>query len=298
MKKNNFNNYINTSNQKNSKVFLDMTHKLNQRFEFRDTEQSEDFTGPAFADLYHITTNFYKTHFPILYQNFIPIYLALWKVRTKDTIGLNNMHQDGGIQYFAKDLYKSRMITSWTNLYKDHIPGLSDSDLGIYIIDNEDPHNQELYEKMAQKNTHFYQKGSQELLDIRQIGDTAISYDLNSLRKQYFDYSEGTTIQFNSHLLHGAKSIDPDKLCLQPYDFNKYRASLTGVWIHQDDFNHEVLQMQEDDYEQLYLSGVSKNERLHIKKSYSLYCQKEIMRIQDISELIRAYFSYNNISPQ
>ena len=204
------------------------------------------------------------------------------------------MHQDGGIHYFAKNGYQSRMITLWTNLYKDSILGLSDNDLGIYVIDNKDPNHQKLYEMLVRKNTHFYQKGSKKLYDIRQIGNVTISYDLDSLRKRYFDYSKGTTIQFNSHLLHGTKSLEADKLCLQPCDFSKYRASLTSVWIHRDDLNHKVLQMNEDDYEELYLSGISKKDRYRIKDQYAPFFQKEIMRLQCITELIRVHFSYNN----
>ncbi|WP_341750191.1 hypothetical protein [Candidatus Tisiphia endosymbiont of Sialis lutaria] len=294
MKKSNFNNYIHISHQTGSRVFSEMVHKLDHKFDFQGTEQSEDFTGSAFTTLYQITINFYKTHFPILYQSFIPLYLSLWKLRVKDTIGINNMHQDGGIQYFAKNGYQSRMITLWTNLYKDHVTSLSDNDLGIYVIDNKNPHHQNLYENMARKNTHFYQKGSRELSDIRQIGSVAIPYDLDSLSKQYFDYSEGTTIQFNSHLLHGTKSLEMDKLCLQLCDFSKYRVSLTSVWIHQHDFNQKVLEMHAEDYEQLYLSGISKKDWYRIKNLYASFCQKETMRLQYITELIRFHFSYNN----
>ncbi|MEY4334477.1 MAG: hypothetical protein RLZZ196_3221, partial [Bacteroidota bacterium] len=60
----NFSNYLYTSNQGDSKVFLEMLKKLDQKFSFLDTEESADFTGPAFTDLYPIVINFYKTHFP------------------------------------------------------------------------------------------------------------------------------------------------------------------------------------------------------------------------------------------
>jgi len=290
----NFSNYLYTSNQGDSKVFLEMLKKLDQKFSFQDTEESADFTGPAFTDLYPIVINFYKTHFPVFYRDFIPLYLALWKVRVKDVIGLNNMHQDGGIYYFAKNGYQSRMITLWTNLYKDNIPSLSDNDLGIYVIDNEDPNHQKLYQMLIQKNTHFYQKDSKKLYDIRQIGNIMVSYDLDSLRKQYFDYSKGTTIQFNSHLLHGTKSLEANKPLLQPCDFTKYRASLTSVWIHRNDLNRKVLQMNEGDYEELYLSGITQKDSRRIKDLYAPFFQKEIMRLQCITKLIRFHFLYDN----
>lgn len=299
MKKNDFDNYIHVSHQSNSQVFSQMVYELDKEFNFRMTQQAEDFTGPAFTTLYQITNNFYRTYFPNLYKDFIPLYLAVWKVRVKDTIGINNMHQDGGIQYFAKNLYQSQMVNLWTNLHKDYIPSLSDSDLGIFVIDNKDPDNQELYEKMVQKNTHFYQRSSKELYDIRQIGDAAISYELDSLKKLYFDYSEGTTIQFNSHLLHGTKSLEKNKLHLLHSDeLNKYRATLTSVWVHQRDFNHAVLEIKEEDYEQIYLSEINKKDRNKVKSLYYPFCQKEVLRLRCIMELIRTHFLYNNPSYQ
>jgi len=295
MTKSDFDNYIHLSYQNDSKVFSEMVDELNRQFAFRSTDKSEDFTGTSFTTLYPIVINFYKTHFPTLYQNFIPIYFSLWKLSVKDVIGLNgNMHQDGGIQYFGKNGYRSRMVNVWTNLYKDRVDGLSDSDLGIYVIDSEDPHHRELYKNMEKKNTHFYQKNSRELYDIRQIGEISISYDLDSLNKLYFDYSEGTTIQFNSHLLHGTKSLEMDKLLFLPSDLNKYRVSLASVWVHQDDFNQDVLQIPEDDYEQVYLSGFDKNDWNRMKKAYSFFCPKEIMRLKYITELVRLHLSYNN----
>ncbi|CAN0502332.1 unnamed protein product, partial [Ectocarpus sp. 12 AP-2014] len=291
MKRSNFNNYLHTSNQADSKIFLEMVKKLDHVFNFQATEQSADFTGPAFTTLYPIALNFYKTHFPVFYRDFIPLYLALWKIRVKDVIGLNNMHQDGGIHYFAKNGYQSRMITLWTNLYKDNIAGLSNNDLGIYVIDNKDPSHQSLYEEMAQKNTHFYQKDNNKLYDIRQIGNITVSYNLNSLKKKYFDYTKGTTIQFNSHLLHGTKFLEAKNLNLQPSDFNKHRTSLTSVWIHKNDLNQEILQMQEKDYEQLYLSGITTKDQYQTKDLYTQFFQKEIMRVQCITELIRLHLS-------
>ena len=290
----NFDNYIHLSYQNDSKVFLGMREELDRKFNFLDTDQAEDFTGPSFTALYEIAINFYKTHFPMLHQGFIPIYFSLWKLRVKDVIGVRNMHQDGGIQYFGKNGYQSRMVNVWTNLYKDHVPGLSENDLGIYVIDNKDPCHQELYKTLAQHNTHFYQKDFGRLYDIRQMGEISVPYDLDSLKKWYFDYSEGTTIQFNSHLLHGTKALEIDEFNLQASDLNKFRVSLASVWVHQDDFNQEVLQIPEKNYEQIYLSGFDKNDWDRVKNSYSLFCKKEVMRLKYITELARLHLSYNN----
>jgi hypothetical protein len=289
MKKIDFNNNIHISYQNNSKVFLAMREELNKKFNLLSTDQSEDFTGPSFVILYQMTINFYKTHFSMLYKNFIPLYFSLWKIRVKDVFNVHNMHQDGGIYYFGKNGYKSRMVNVWTNLYKDYVSYLPDSDLGIYIIDNKEPQHQQLYENMAQTKTHFYQKGSENLHDIRQIGDISISYDLNSLKKQYFDYSEGTTIQFNSHLLHGTKSLEKNNFQFPSCDLNKHRISLVSVWVHQRDFNQKLLQIPEEDYEKIYLAGFIKDDWEQIKNSYSLFLQKEIFRIKCIVELARVH---------
>ena len=289
-----FDNFVQTTNQSDSEYFTDIVKKLESEFNFLAPDKSQDFTSSAFIPIYNITKPFYKAHFPIIHQDYIPLYFSLWKLSVQDMVGIQNIHQDGGIHYFSRDGYQSRMVTLWTNLYKDTVPGLSNQDLGIFIIDNQESSHHDLYIRMAKENTHFYQKSPTELLDIRQLGDISISYDLNSLKKKYFDYSKGTTIQFNSHLLHGSKPVEGNAGQFQPEDLAKFRVSLTSVWIHKDDINKDIPQMREQDYEQIYLSHLNKKERRQIKDHHNHFCVKEHMRLHYIIELIRAHAREKN----
>ncbi|MCG7534091.1 hypothetical protein [Pseudoalteromonas sp. OOF1S-7] len=284
------NNYIDISQQAGSKVFDCMVDALDSAFDFMHTKQSQDFTGGAFVPLYDLTTQFYQTHFQCIYQHYVPLYFSLWKLRVRDTIGLDNTHQDGGIHYFANNGYQSRMITLWTALYKDSMPSLSASDLGLFVVDSENPKHFQIYEQMARTNTHFYRSRAGVLRDIRQLGNLTVGYDENALERQVYDYMKGTTIQFNSHLLHGTNSI-VEQMPLSLSEYDRFRVALTSVWIHQDDFNHAILDMHQEDYAQLYLAGIAQKERAEIRRQQVPLCQKEIGRLEAISQLARHHLS-------
>ncbi|MCG7560168.1 hypothetical protein [Pseudoalteromonas sp. McH1-42] len=284
------NNFINVSQQGGSSEFEHMVSALDSAFDFTHTEASQDFTGGAFVQLYDLTKGFYQTHFEHIYQHYVPLYFSLWKLRVKDTIGLENMHQDGGIHYFASNGYQSRMITLWTALHKDPMPSLSASDLGLFVVDSENPSHFTLYERLAQTNTHYYRSAPGLLRDIRQIGNSSVCYDEHTLERQVYDYVNGTTIQFNSHLLHGTNSI-AEQAHLSRKEYDCFRAALTSVWIHRDDFNHAILNMHLEDYAQLYLAGIEPQYWAKIKCQQAHLCNKEIGRIETITQLARHHLS-------
>ena len=114
--------------------------------------------------------------------------------RLKDVLKVDNIHQDGGIHYFSKNGYQSRMVTVWTNIYKDDIAGLSKSDLGIFVIENDETSNQSVYEKMVKENTHFISKRKGELMDNMYIAGSLIKCDTDKLKRRYFDFKKGTSI--------------------------------------------------------------------------------------------------------
>jgi hypothetical protein len=133
------NNYINISELGGTKVFMQTTNELEEVFRFKRPGITQDFTADAFIPLYKSSRKFYEYYYPEIICDYVPIYISMWRLSLKEMLGIKNMHQDGGINYFAKNGYAARMKTLWTNLYKDKVAGLNESDMGIYIIDSENP---------------------------------------------------------------------------------------------------------------------------------------------------------------
>jgi hypothetical protein len=284
-------NFINISEFGGSNVFMQTTKELEKVFHFKRPGITQDFTADAFVDLYKISRKFYEYYYSELINDYIPIYISMWRLSLKELLGIKNMHQDGGISYFAKNGYSSRMKTLWTNLYKDTAHGLNESDMGIYIIDCEDPAHKQLYEKMAKYNTHFYQANDQKLCDMRQLGNIAINYDLNTLKRSYFTFKEGTSVQFNSRQLHGSKPIKKEINAFSEIDLNRFRVSLTSVWLHKEDIDHDVVDKPSSEDEELYLSACDSSEWPLIKEKYKSICDRESLRLKLIRNLVATHIS-------
>ena len=111
------------------------------------------------------------------------------------------------------------------------------------------------------------------------VGGAVIPYDTASTTKRYFDYKVGTNILFNSHLLHGTKSLDVTSE-FPPDELEKFRVSLSSVWLHKENLNFKVLTMPETDYHHLYLSRHAPEFWPELRKNFgqSNYSQHFSMR--------------------
>lgn len=277
-------------NDKDQSVYIDMVNALEKEFLYMSSVGKSDITNQKdFIRLYEITQTFYKEVFPEIYDHYVPLYSSLWKQRLKDLLKIDNIHQDGGIHYFSKNGYQSRMITVWTNIYKDEIEGLSPSDMGVFVIDNDAPCNVSVYEKMEKENTHFHSKREGELTDNMYIGGAVIKCNTGKLKRRYFDFKEGTSIQFNSHLLHGSKTFDLSSMSYSPEELNKFRVSLTGVWIHKDDLDMTVVNMPESEHEKLFMCKQDKESWSDIKSYFGAACKEENARLINIKKLINIH---------
>ncbi len=281
------NNGIDVQDHGASEIFRDVTACLEREFLYMRPDITQDFTGSAFEPLYDITLPFYEAHYPILLRDYLPLYFSLWKMTLGDTIGLGNMHQDGGIHYFARNGYDARMLTLWTNIYKDKVPLLSDTDMGIFTVDSQYPDHIDLYDRMAAANTHFFQKDQRRLVDIRQLGNIEIREELSKLKKDLYAFKPGTTIQFSSRLLHGTQPFTGNVKAFSSEQLAAFRVSLSSVWIHRDDLDFSILERNPETYEQLYFSACPPSDWKQLKQRYAAVCAREELRLRLISGLVR-----------
>jgi hypothetical protein len=273
-----------------SDCYRSTVRQLEETFGFLSSSRKLDITPQTdFIKLHRITRGFYGSYFADIFTDYVPLYHSLWKLRLKDASKLENTHQDGGIYYFSAKGYRSRMITLWTNIYRDYIPGLSDSDMGLFVVDNKPPGNQRLYDRLEAADTHFFLKRSEQLADNTYIGGKLIKWDLSKLVKTYFDYCPGTNVCFNSHLLHGSKPLSDDLSHRSEIELNKFRVSLTSVWLHRDDVAWSVVTCSERDYENVYLSRIDKSMWPGVKRAFAHACTKEADRLTNISALVKEH---------
>ncbi|WP_459209602.1 hypothetical protein [Aquimarina rhabdastrellae] len=268
-------------------TYMGMVKKLQSDFNFKASEKANDITKQSdFISIYDTTIPFYQKAFPAIYKDYVPLYFSLWKLRVKDVATIQNLHQDGGIHYFSKNGYASRMLTLWTNIYKDDFKKLNQTDLGIFVVNNQYPNHQELYETLATRDRHFFQHSPNTLHTIQQLGAAPVHYDLHRLKPTSFSYTPGTSIQFNSHLLHGSTPLSQPLERLPKSVLDRYRVSLTSVWIRKDDLQTAILHTPEKDYDVFYLSTFPISQWKEIRKRYPNACAKEHRRIHHIKTLI------------
>lgn len=269
-------------------VFNKMVAALDKDFGFMCSGGCNDITGGEdFVRLYDLTKEFYKEMYVEVYENYVPLYMSLWKQRLKDVINCDNIHQDSGIHFFSKNGYQSRMMNIWTNIYKDQITGTSESDLGIFVVENDRCENKKIYEIMEKENAHFMIKKKGEIMDIMHVAGPVIKCDTENLSRRYFDFKEGTSICFNSHLLHGSKKHSGGDI-FSDEDLEKFRVSLTGVWIHRDDLDQSVLDIPESEHEKLYLKIHERDMWQDLKVCFPDACNAESARLSHIKNLAKA----------
>ena len=280
------------SNDINGIDYIQMRAHLMETFSLIDCDRRSDVTNMKdFSTLHEITKSFYRSAFSNVYENYVPLYHSVWKQRLKDLKIVDNIHQDGGVHYFSRNGYQSRMITIWTNIYKDDFNNLSDSDLGIFVIDNKDPVNQYLYEEMEKANTHFFKKRDGEIASCMYVAGPVLKCDTTKLNQTYFEYKEGTSIMFNSHLLHGSKRFHGDLNKFSSGELDKFRMSLTSVWLHKEDLDYSILSLPESKYEEIYLSRIERSLWAEVKTYFKEACETENFRLTQIKGLIEKHLS-------
>ena len=276
------------SHDTGSAAYQGMLERLERQFGYLESARRSDITGQRdFIALHELTRGFYQHAFGAIYHDYVPLYHSIWKLRLKDVRKIDNIHQDGGVHYFSRNGYQSRMLTIWTNVYRDQIPGLGASDMGIFVVDNKDPAHAALYQRMEQENTHFISKKKGELSDCMYLAGPVLKCDTDCLTRSHLDYHPGLSIVFNSHMLHGSKCWAGDLGALPPEQLEKFRVSLTSVWIHKDDLNRAVLDMPEAEYERLYLSRVEPDVWPDVKAYFADACALEQQRLAETARLVR-----------
>lgn len=276
-------NYIRVTELAGSEVFHTTVQRLEQTFHFLQPDITQDFTGAAFVELYKNSRALYQAHFPEMMADYVPIYVSMWKLSAHEMVDLKNMHQDGGIHYFAKNGYQARMKTLWTNLYKSEQSDTASEEMGIYVVDCENPDHHALYQQLAKHNTHFFQRSDYQLCDMRQLGDISVDYDLTSLEQTAFPYKVGTSIQFNSRMLHGSKALK------QEGDPDRFRVALTSVWLHKDDLDESVVQKPDLQDEELFLAACEPSLWPALLQEKKPICDREKMRLRLIRDLIATH---------
>jgi hypothetical protein len=96
-------------------------------------------------------------------------------------------------------------------------------------------------------------------------------------------------VSFNSHLLHGSKPLSDDSSQYSDIELNKFRVSLTSVWLHRDDVAWSVVSCSERDYENVYLSRIDKGMWPDVKRAFAHACTNEADRLANISALVREH---------
>ena len=266
---------------------------LEQEFGYLGSTRRSDITAQQdFVKLHDMTREFYQHAFADVYRDYVPLYHSIWKLRLKDVRKIDNIHQDGGVHYFSNNGYQSRMLTIWTNIHRDRIEGLDGSDMGIFVVDNKAPENAAIYEQMEQENTHFISKKKGEISDCMYIAGPVLKCDTDALKRTCFDYREGLSIVFNSHMLHGSVPCDKDLSALSPEDLEKFRVSLTSVWIHKDDLNRAVLDAPESEHEKIYLGRLEEDIWPDVKACFGDACALEHTRLVQTKQLIRQHLQH------
>ncbi len=275
-----------------SPVFAQMKASLESIADFHLCPRTGQVTSQAlFPQLYAATKAFYRDTLPQVFSRYVPLYHSVWKHTLQSAAGPDNLHQDAGVQYFAKNGYDARMINVWICLHRAPSDSLSDDEFGLYVVESRYPQNRALYDQLLARNIHVSAKAQSTLVDNMQVGGMQIRFQREELRLTTFPYRVGTMISFSSHLLHGSKGCNPALAAAAVPNQDSYRVALSSVWLHRDDLNSEVLEMPEEQYESLYLWQHEKAMWPDLKKYFKDYCRDENLRLTNIKSLIGLHSS-------
>jgi len=274
-----------------TEYFLNMVRALSRDFEIHSSAQTDSLTGhSAFIRLHDITSTFYRSEFPHIWSDYLPLYHSIWRQELGRPPLVDNIHQDRTVFHFGREGYIARMVNLWVAIEKDVPESVSDEELGIFIVESSKPVNSGLYARLIENESHFMLKRDGQFIDNTYIGGPIVKFDASVLMRRNFAYSKGTAIAFNSHLLHGSKRFDSSKL---NSDLKGSRLALTSVWVHKDDFNKDILRMTAEDYDELYLSKLDNEMRIALKAAFPRECADEADAIGYISSLVKHHMVTN-----
>jgi hypothetical protein len=274
----------------NSTLFREMAKQLSVIAQTEaDASTGQVTSQDAFPAIYHATEEFYRQVRPELFFNCVPLYHSVWKHTIHSACGPGNLHQDAGVQYFAKNGYESKMVNVWICIDRVTDPQWPEDELGLYVIDNSDPANTALYADLVSKGIHVSSKSETTLVDNMQVAGVQIEARLADLRPTTFPYKKGTMVSFSSHLLHGSKGISNPASCAIDRDDSSYRVALSSVWLAKNDLNRKILEWPETAYEELYLWRHERAMWPELKEIFKNYCEKEQQRISDIGRLVQMH---------
>jgi hypothetical protein len=239
----------------------------------------------AFPALYAATKDFYREVLPDVFFSYVPLYHSVWKHTLQSASGPDNLHQDAGVQYFARNGYDARMLNVWICLHKMVPASTPDDELGLYVVESSFSENNPLYMKLLNHNIHVSAKSQTALIDNMQVAGVQVRYQREELRLTTFPYRTGTMIIFSSHLLHGSKGCSAE-LSAAPANHGYSRVALSSVWLHKDDLDPSILAMPEEKYDTLYLSQHDRSLWPDLKQHFHDYCRDENLRLANIRSLI------------
>jgi hypothetical protein len=234
-----------------------------------------------FIELFEASSELYKTEFSDLWDNYVPLYNSIWRQDTRPAPVAENIHQDENVYHFGSGGYGSQMVNLWICLQKTLPAELGADELGIYVVKTGTPENDKLYSKLIAADSHFASLRPGQLTDNTFLAGPSVRFDPSKLQRTPFPYSAGTSICFNSHLLHGTQEMKA-----QP-KASGFRTALTSVWVHRAHFHFPMLNLEEDSYETVFLKDQAGVLACDIREYFPEHYLKSVRSIKYIASLAR-----------
>jgi hypothetical protein len=251
-------------------VFQRSVEKLNAGFVLKSARRTSSLTGyDEFLELYEATSDLYRSEFPEIWYQYVPLYNTIWRQDLQVPLKEDNIHQDESVYDFGVGGYKSRMINLWICLQKDLPATLEPEDFGIFVVEAGIPQNDAVYSKLMAANTHFTLKRAGQLVDNTHVGGPVVRVDTKNLARRSFPFLAGTAIAFSSHLLHGTQHASKTPRA----DEKGFRTALASVWVHRSDFARELFESPVDSYANVYFRGHDDAMREMLRKHFSNQCK-------------------------
>ena len=269
-------------------VFQRTVEKLNADIVQKSGGRVNSLTGyDQFLQIYGTTSELYRSEFPDLWHQYVPLYNTVWRQDLRVATKEDNIHQDEGVYEFGIGGYKSRMINLWICLEKDLPATLGPEELGIFVVEPGVPENDAVYSKLVAANTHFASKRAGQLVDNTHVGGPVVQFDAKKVMRRSFPFLAGTAIAFSSHLLHGTHRAKQTP----GTDEKGFRTALASVWVHRSDFARELLELPAHSYGDVYFKGHDSVMRDALRKHFSAQCTAHERGLSEISALARHHLA-------
>jgi hypothetical protein len=278
----------------NDHLFIDTVDRVQRLFVEGNQSNIGSITKWSdFIPLYSETAEFNRTFFPDLWDDYIPIYNTVWRQSLLQPLLSENIHQDESVIHFGRDGYDSRMINLWVCLTRTLPDYLRNGELGIFIVDPDRPENDHVYDSIRAERTHFILKRDRQLVDNSHVGGAVLPWKTSGVQRRTFPFEAGTAVMFDSHLLHGTSIVPEEQRLSLGHNPQGDRTALTSVWVHKDDFNFQILDLDADSYEDLYLGIHDAALRRDLKKIFHVECTRQKQSLSAIAELAKHHIDLN-----